>query len=202
MVRFIFHKSNALIGFHIMHVIINKAICAVIIPFLLCYPGLWQISPRLCCDVRVTFWCQLLSQSLNKDPPRLKCHNLLTCLNFRAWIVLCSSCCFFFFFECSKWKQIGPKILTFYSNSLPLIFFLVFQGFDWRSGSVDPNPWSWMSGSIREGIGKDGCSERDQFFFPGFKWDLNSELIIGSPRATFFPLFLLGAPTYSNFFQW
>lgn len=61
--------------------------------------------------------------------------------------------------------KIGPKILTFYSNSLPLIFFLVFQGFDWRSGSVDPNPWSWMSGSIREGIGKDGCSERDQFFF-------------------------------------
>lgn len=60
--------------------------------------------------------------------------------------------------------KIGPKILTFYSNSLPLIFFLVFQGFDWRSGSVDPNPWSWMSGSIREGIGKDGCSERDQFF--------------------------------------
>lgn len=61
--------------------------------------------------------------------------------------------------------KMGPKILTFYSNSLPLIFFLVFQGFDWRSGSVDPNPWSWMSGSIREGIGKDGCSERDQFFF-------------------------------------
>lgn len=40
MVRFIFHKSNALIGFHIMHVIINEAICAVIIQFLLCYPGL------------------------------------------------------------------------------------------------------------------------------------------------------------------
>lgn len=60
-------------------------------------------------------------------------------------------------------KKIRPKILSFYSNSLPLIFFLVFQGFDWRSDSVDPNPWSWMSGSIREGIGKDGCSERDQF---------------------------------------
>lgn len=27
---------------------------------------------------------------------------------------------------------------------------------------MDPNPWSWMSGSIREVIGKDGCSERDQ----------------------------------------
>lgn len=45
----------------------------------------------------------------------------------------------------------SPKILIFYSNSLPLIFFLVFQGFDWRSGSVDPNPWSWMSGSIGKG---------------------------------------------------
>lgn len=28
---------------------------------------------------------------------------------------------------------------------------------------MDPNPRSWMSGSIRKGIGKDGCSERDQF---------------------------------------
>lgn len=28
---------------------------------------------------------------------------------------------------------------------------------------MDPNPWSWMSGSIREGIGKDGCLERDPF---------------------------------------
>lgn len=63
--------------------------------------------------------------------------------------------------ECSTWK-IRPNA-DIYSNGLPLIFFLVFQGFDWRSGSVDPNPWSWMSGSIREGIGKDGCSERDQF---------------------------------------
>lgn len=39
MVRFIFYKSNALIGFHIMHVIINKE-CAVFILFLLCYSGL------------------------------------------------------------------------------------------------------------------------------------------------------------------
>lgn len=72
-----------------------------------------------------------------------------------------------------KTKKIGPQILTFYSNGLPLIFFLVFQGFDWRSGSVDPNPWSWMSGSIREGIGKDGCSERDQFSRIQMSWYQN-----------------------------
>lgn len=74
-------------------------------------------------------------------------------------------------------EKVRPKILTFYSNGLPLIFFLVFQGFDWRSGSVDPNPWSWMSGSIRKGIGKDGSSERDQFFQDSD--ELISELING-----------------------
>lgn len=89
-------------------------------------------------------------------------------------------------------ENLAQKSLTFYSNGLPLIFFLVFQGFDWRSGSVDPNPWSWMSGSIREGIGKDGCSERDQVFQESN--ELISELINGSPGATFFispPAYLL-----------
>lgn len=80
-------------------------------------------------------------------------------------------------------KKLGPKLLTFYSNSLPLIFFLVFQGFDWRSGSVDPNPWSWMSGSIRGGIGKDGCSERDQCSRIQMRVEIRSNY--GSPRATF-----------------
>lgn len=99
--------------------------------------------------------------------------------------------------------KIGPKILTFYSNSLPLIFFLVFQGFDWRSGSVDPNPWSWMSGSIREGIGKDGCSERDQFFFSRIQMRFEFRTNYRKSQSNIFsPLFLLGAPTYSNFFQW
>lgn len=41
MVRFIFHKLNALIGFHIMHVIINKD-CAVFISYF--------CSATLACD--------------------------------------------------------------------------------------------------------------------------------------------------------
>lgn len=106
--------------------------------------------------------------------------NILIALNvFREWLFLCSvafknlNLTWVLQHGLKKNKKIGPQILTFYSNGLPLIFFLVFQGFDWRSGSVDPNPWSWMSGSIREGIGKDGCSERDQFSRIQMSWYQN-----------------------------
>lgn len=49
---------------------------------------------------------------------------------------------------------------------------------------MDPNPWSWMSGSIRKGIGwkgKDG-SARIGISFPGFKSVDFSELNNGSPE--------------------
>lgn len=97
-------------------------------------------------------------------------------------------------------EKLGLQIVTFYSNSLPVVFFLVFQGFDWTSGSVDPNPWRWMSGSIRKGIGKDGCSERDQF--SRIQISLISVLINRSPGATFFFFSPLGPRCLFKVFQW
>lgn len=51
---------------------------------------------------------------------------------------------------------------------------------------MDPNPWSWMSGSIRKGIGKDGCLEREQFSriqmsFIRTNWESQSNFFVSSP---------------------
>lgn len=127
--------------------------------------------------------CQMLKQprpALYKKGPSFEHPHWLKMLlsqEFLGFFVV------FFSLECSVEKKIGPKLLTFYSNSLPLIFFLVFQGFDWRSGSMDPNPWSWMSGSIRKGIGKDGCSGTGAVF-RGFK--LIRTKIMGVPEHLLF----------------
>lgn len=60
---------------------------------------------------------------------------------------------------------------------------------------MDPNPWSWMSGSIREGIGKDGCWEREQF--SKIQNDLVTLLSNRSPSSAFSPLLRLRPPCLS-----